>query len=190
MNHIMLDLETMGTRPDAALTVIGAVKFDPRTGALGETFEAKIDPFESVAAGGTVDKDTLAWWSDQAPEVRWAIEPGGTPLCDALNSFRAFAGFGTDGSLSVNLRLWGNGAAFDCAILRGAYQRMDMTVPWDHWQDRDVRTIVDLGRTLAGVDPKKTLDREGLEHCAVDDAIFQARYVCEIYKALGIREAA
>lgn len=35
MKHVMLDLETMGNGPRAAIVSIGAVFFDPLTGELG-----------------------------------------------------------------------------------------------------------------------------------------------------------
>ena len=45
--------------------------------------------------------------------------------------------------------------------------------------------MVDLGRSLRGIDPKKELTIEGTAHNALDDAKFQARYVSEIYMALA-----
>ena len=39
MTHIMLDIETFGTGPDAVITHIGAVKFDPN--AKQDKFTAK-----------------------------------------------------------------------------------------------------------------------------------------------------
>ena len=34
MMDVMLDLETLGTRPDAAIIQIGAVLFEPRSGGM------------------------------------------------------------------------------------------------------------------------------------------------------------
>lgn len=54
MHNVMLDLETMGSGPRAAIVTIGAVFFDPMTGELGEEFEAAID-LRSSAKYGEID---------------------------------------------------------------------------------------------------------------------------------------
>ena len=38
MNHLMIDLETMGNKPNAPIVSIGAVFFEPSTGELGDEF--------------------------------------------------------------------------------------------------------------------------------------------------------
>ena len=48
------DLETMGTKPDAAITAIGAVAFDLKSKTLGKEFYVVVDLASSMAAGGTV----------------------------------------------------------------------------------------------------------------------------------------
>lgn len=35
MDNVMLDLETMGNGPEAAIVAIGAVEFDLKSGAIG-----------------------------------------------------------------------------------------------------------------------------------------------------------
>ncbi|EAZ1146628.1 3'-5' exoribonuclease, partial [Salmonella enterica] len=42
MNHLMVDLETMGNGPYAPVISIGAVFFDPNTGETGEDFSVNI----------------------------------------------------------------------------------------------------------------------------------------------------
>ncbi|ENC2501576.1 TPA: 3'-5' exoribonuclease, partial [Escherichia coli] len=51
MNHLMIDTETLGNGPDAAIFAIGAVFFDPFTGKLGKQFEKFIDPVDSERNG-------------------------------------------------------------------------------------------------------------------------------------------
>ena len=43
MQHLMIDLETLGTDPTAPIVAIGAVFFNPKTGELGAEFIATID---------------------------------------------------------------------------------------------------------------------------------------------------
>ena len=35
MQHVMVDIETLGTGPDAVIKSLGAVDFDPQTGEIG-----------------------------------------------------------------------------------------------------------------------------------------------------------
>ena len=70
IQHIMLDLETMGTGPNAAITAIGAVKFDPDKGEIVETFYFKVNLESSVKQGGVIDASTVIWWLGQNEEAR------------------------------------------------------------------------------------------------------------------------
>lgn len=79
---------------------------------------------------------------------------------------------------------WGNGASFDCVILRNSYSLTGQPVPWQWWNDRDVRTIVELGKVI-GFDPKRDMPFKGTRHNALDDAIHQAKYVSAIWKKLA-----
>jgi len=80
-------------------------------------------------------------------------------------------------------QLWGNGANFDNVLLRDAYRRSGLRPFWNFWNDRDVRTIVELGRQL-GFDPKRDMPFIGKHHNAIDDAIHQAKYVSAIWQKL------
>lgn len=71
MNHLMIDTETLGNGPDAAIFAIGAVFFDPFTGKLGKQFEKFIDPVDSERNGGTVNAATAVWW----PDNPWRPDP-------------------------------------------------------------------------------------------------------------------
>ena len=75
MKHVMLDLETMGNGPRAAIVSIGAVFFDPLTGELGAEFEAAID-LRSSAKSGEIDPDTVLWWLGQGEEARAGLIKG------------------------------------------------------------------------------------------------------------------
>jgi hypothetical protein len=80
MRDLMLDLETMGTSPNAAIVAIGAVKFDPGTGELGGRFYQVVDLASSVAAGCVIDPDTVLWWMRQSPEARAMFDAPRVPI--------------------------------------------------------------------------------------------------------------
>ncbi|MFM4127453.1 3'-5' exonuclease, partial [Klebsiella quasipneumoniae subsp. similipneumoniae] len=55
--------------------------------------------------------------------------------------------------------------------------------PWEYWNDRDVRTMVELGQAIS-FDPKTTIPFEGSRHNALADAIHQAHYVSAIWQRI------
>jgi hypothetical protein len=182
MNHIMLDLETMSSKPDAPIVAIGAVFFEPSTGEIGAAFEEIID-LRSSSQYGKIEADTVLWWLKQSTAARDVIsQKNASNLIDGLIEFSDWVGQIENPKDRI---IWGNGSGFDNVILRSAYERLGITAPWMHYNDRDVRTIVDLGRTLLGFDPKKDMPFTGERHNAMDDAIHQAKYVSAIYQALA-----
>ncbi|MFV6182691.1 3'-5' exonuclease, partial [Klebsiella pneumoniae] len=68
-------------------------------------------------------------------------------------------------------------------ILRSSYDCIAEDYPWEYWNDRDVRTMVELGQAI-GFDPKTTIPFEGDRHNALADAIHQARYVSAIWQRI------
>ena len=175
MNDVMLDLETMGTSPRAAIIAIGAVAFDLETGELGDTFYSVVDLNSSIEAGGIVDASTILWWMGQSEAARLAIlnpdSPGGWLLRNALGRFNVWMGQFEYKSV----KLWGNGAGFDNVILRSAYEMTKTHVPWMHYNDRCYRTAKALLPTVR-------VEREGVHHNALDDAVYQAKVLIEAEK--------
>ena len=167
LQHIMLDLETLGTRPGDTILSIGAVKFDVEKG-LGEEFYITIDPESSKAAGFRAQKSTLEWWDKQSEEARKAAFKGEMAVEHALIKFTMWM---PPVDFTV---VWGNGANFDNALLAAAYRIMKMDTPWKFWNDRCYRTI----RSMFGAKDKKK--NVGVAHNALDDAVTQALELVEI----------
>ena len=176
MKDIMVDLETMGVGYRAAIVSIGAVRFDPVACKVGNDFQSKfyetIDLEDAQAAGQTIDASTVIWWLAQSTKARAAIISRGMPLPTALRQFALFIG---------DNFVWGNGSNFDNRILRDAYELFGMVVPWHYRNDRDMRTLVALAETM-GI--KVSIPFEGTLHNALDDAIFQAQVVCELFQEI------
>lgn len=118
-SNVMLDLETMGNGPDAAIVAIGAVTFDLAACEIGPAYYNRITLKSAVQLGGVIDASTVAWWMQQSDEARQEIyRPGGVTLSDALRSFTVWVAEHT-----YDAEMWGNGASFDNVILRSAYVR-------------------------------------------------------------------
>ena len=181
--HFMVDLETMGKKNNAPIVAIGAVVFDPSTGSIGESFYKVVCLESSVNWGAVIDPSTVIWWLKQSSEARSAIvNDDAIPLQDALLQFREFVSDNVAGG-SKKAQVWGNGASFDNSILRSSYDCIAEDYPWEYWNDRDVRTMVELGQAIS-FDPKTTIPFEGSRHNALADAIHQARYVSAIWQRI------
>ncbi|EGE1005189.1 exonuclease [Escherichia coli] len=176
-DHLMIDLETMGKNPDAPIISIGAIFFDPQTGDMGPEFSKTID---LETAGGVIDRGTIKWWLKQSREAQSAIMTDEIPLDDALLQLREFI---DENSGEFFVQVWGNGANFDNTILRRSYERQGIPCPWRYYNDRDVRTIVELGKAI-DFDARTAIPFEGERHNALDDARYQAKYVSAIWQKL------
>ncbi|EON1131560.1 3'-5' exoribonuclease [Escherichia coli] len=175
--HLMIDLETMGKNPDAPIISIGAIFFDPQTGDMGPEFSKTID---LDTAGGVIDRDVIKWWLKQSREAQSAIMTDEIPLDDALLQLREFI---DENSGEFFVQVWGNGANFDNTILRRSYERQGIPCPWRYCNDRDIRTIVELGKAI-DFDARTAIPFEGERHNALDDARYQAKYVSAIWQKL------
>src|ERR1700685_2647763 len=92
MQHIMLDLETLGTRPGSAIRSVGAAAFDldGTDKPAGPTFYKKVKSMSCWVAGLTVDQDTLDWWSRQPQEVQDELKVDAEELRDVVNAFHSW----------------------------------------------------------------------------------------------------
>lgn len=181
--HLMVDMETMGNGPDAPIVSIGAVFFDPSTGNTGAEFYQVVSLESSMSFGMKPDASTIQWWLKQSSEARSAIlvdEAMG--LLETLELLADFiAENAANGSHTV--QLWGNGCSFDNVILRRAYALTDTPFAVPFWNDRDVRTMVELGKSV-GINPRFDIPFEGDMHNALSDARHQVKYVSAIWQRL------
>jgi len=175
MNHMMLDLETMGLGGRSAIVSIGAVAFDPESGVLGESFYTNVDLSSCIEYGLEVDGTTVAWWITQSSDAKRSLFKDAKPLDEALKAFTQFL------RQFEKVKVWGNGLGFDNVIIKNAYAAVSQERPWNDFQDRDMRTIVDMTESIHG---KQTFVKEGVAHNALDDAVNQAKFVSHCYQIL------
>ena len=172
---VMLDLETLSTRPEAVILTIGAVKFDPYSGYidLDNGLYERVSVDDQTALGRHVQEETLAWWGKQDPEVMEEAlgDENRVGIEDMANQLNRFL-------VGVE-NIWCQGPCFDIVILENIYRQMGWPTPWQFWQIRD-------SRTLFGVhgDPREK-GKAGL-HNALEDCVSQAQGVQQIYHALKI----
>lgn len=171
MMDVMLDIETLSTRPWSVILTLGAVKFDPWADDVDQTKGLYIRPDvnEQLSMDRHVQEETVAWWGTQPEDVREEAlgENDRTSISEMLDQLNRFL-VGVD-------NIWAQGPAFDIVILEDLYRQVGRPTPWQFWQIRD-------SRTLFGVhgDPRDK-DRKSA-HNALVDCYYQAIGVQEVYK--------
>lgn len=172
MNHVMLDLETLGTRPGYAVATIGAVKFDPeRSDKMGESLYVRVSLEACLNAGLKIDAATLKWWLVQSDKARAELASEDTVLLS--RALELFSGFFVGSTF-----LWSHGANFDVPVLEAAYKAGRKNIPWQFWTVRDTRTLFDLAGGIK-------VEKLGVVHNALQDSINQAAAVIKAYRILG-----
>lgn len=168
---VMIDLETMDTKPSAAIVSLGACAFDHRTGELASTFYRAISLGSNTEVGRTISTDTLLWWMQQSDSARAALVTDTLPLLKVLTEFQLWANPYRDGLL------WANDPDFDAVILSSAMETVGLRYPFMYFNHRSVRTVKQLAHPLGDFPP---FEVDGTAHNALDDAIKQA---CEVVYA-------
>jgi 3' exoribonuclease, RNase T-like len=178
VEECMVDLETLGNGNNAVILSIGACKFFPEGQGVdihtSHRFEMFVDPQSCVDAGMQMDPSTVLWWMDpgraEARDVLMANMKDAMPLRHALFQFANWLG----GDRPV----WGNGATFDNVILRNAYMLVGIECPWQFWNDR-------CYRTMKSIAPSVKMQRKGIHHSALADAVSQAEHLQSINRFLS-----
>jgi hypothetical protein len=167
--HVMVDLETMGLQPNAAIVSIGAVHFD-KTEILS-TFYTPISLKSCLEHGLTQNQSTIDWWMKQSVEARMAWQTEDAPsLLDALSHYTSWLRkIGTDKEIGP----WGNGSDFDNVLMVSAHRALDVDPHWQFWNHR-------CFRTMKAMFPVANFPRVGTHHNALDDAKHQALHLQRI----------
>ena len=168
--QIMVDLETLGTKPGSVIVSIGAVAFDPMSNIVrtDAAFYTTMQIQPQLDKGMTVDGSTLSWWMQQSDDARKRLattEAGLGPVA-VLTQFNEWY---------ISLRgeaIWGHRLNFDIPLLESLYRAMSMKWPWKYSQGRDTRTLFDLaGRKMGGFGTPNALAHDALLEA---DAAYQA----------------
>lgn len=117
--HVSLDLETASTSDNAAIVQLASVVVG--SDYIKNVFNERISLASCEAHGCHVDVETMKWWDKQDPELRNHVFSGTRQLVDVLDDWDDWVYAQCEGDFS-RVYLWGNGADFDCTILRNAYE--------------------------------------------------------------------
>ncbi|MCW0137680.1 3'-5' exoribonuclease [Escherichia coli] len=126
---------------------------------MGPEFSKTID---LETAGRVIDRDTIKWWLKQSREAQSAIMTDEIPLDDALLQLREFIDENS-GEFLFRSGKWSQLRQHDFApFIRTA----GIPCPWRYYNDRDVRTIVELGKAI-DFDARTAIPFEGERHNAL-----------------------
>lgn len=168
MTDCMIDLETLGTDPDAPVMSLGAVFFDTNTKTLGPTFYLPIDVKEQIKRGRKPSGDTLQWWMGQTDAAKIVFKEQAKPTLFVLQTFAQW--FKANGGKCF---VWGNGSTFDISLMEDLFRMYGVECPWKYNKIQDLRTFKRFVAKGAQV-PKPAV-----AHHALEDAKTQAQYVLD-----------
>lgn len=164
MRHVMVDLETLGTKPGSVILSIGAVEFDPDEQVLGKTFYTNIDVKSQKEIGLKIDPVAVEWWKGQSKEAIDALKDNQVPIQQALADFNNW--FKANKAKYV----WAHGASFDPVLMESAYDACGIKAPWTFYDLRCCRTVLEL----SGI---KKNAKYGTAHNSLEDSKAQAHAV-------------
>ena len=167
MNHVMLDLETLGTKPGCVILSIGACVFDPRTGPIDlEHFYTTLNIDEQIQNGHAVDSSTEEWWKNQNQAAWDQATKDPKPVKESLINFTKWW------ASNRGTYIWSQGSNFDGPLIEALFHSFGLLEPWKFYNTRDTRTVYQMCKI-----DTKSLRREGTYHNALDDALHQARLI-------------
>lgn len=180
MSNVMIDIETLSTKSDAAVLSIGLAAFDDRQ--VVDTHGIAINPEQIF---GQIDVDTVRWWMRQENAAASYSMNGKINQSAAWVQFESFL----QRHLHITGEVWARGPQFDCVILgewlKGLKTRNLVAngtrMPWKYSQERDVRTLQNEALRAGCV---IVANNTGTAHNPVDDAANQARQVIALRQAL------
>lgn len=175
--HVMIDIETLGLRPDSVVVSIGACVFqhvdDQGLPSVSDRAHFVLGVESQTRIGRHVDPATMIWWSKQQIEARDVVQEAVQTNEDyghSLLNLDIYLNERCSGDES-RLRIWSDGAGFDPVILADLYRSSALREPyWPWWATRCYRTL----RAHVPIDTMP-IDRPEVPHHAMHDAIAQAR---------------
>jgi hypothetical protein len=177
MTHIMLDLETLGTRPGAVVLSAALVRFSDEANT-----SLVLSVPDQQALGLEVDPETHAWWGRQPAETWAAATANPVPLAAGLAHISSWIAWAAAGE--TDFEMWCRGF-MDTPVLQEVYRRAGVPCPWQHWQTESSRTLC----KLAGVDSR--LYALAPKHVALNDALGETRASVAALRVLaGVRGVA
>ncbi|NRA87423.1 MAG: 3'-5' exoribonuclease [Rhizobiales bacterium] len=176
---LMLDIETLDTRPTAEIIQIGAVLFN-----AAEKPNSKVITFiantECNNPAYTTSQATMDWWAKQSDAANESLNnPAPEPIVFALTELEELI---KTHAKNGDLKVWAKGADFDFPIIKHAFEvefGKDIKLPWQYHHQNCCRTLFKMFKDVEQIKPDTA-------HNAKYDALAQAQTVQKIYAHLAV----
>lgn len=190
LEHLLIDIETLGTDTDSVVLSIACVPFVLETHTyfselLKVGFCVKFDVQEQIKTyHRTVEDGTMKWWKAKPKEVFDAMVRPSSNDVDLKEGITRLNRFikGIKNYYFNDSYVWSRGNNFDFPILKSLYKATGIGIPYNDWRVRDVRTAIDI---MAGVDNGQYELRFGGEgfiaHNPLHDAAMDAARLNELF---------
>jgi 3' exoribonuclease, RNase T-like len=169
--HVMLDIETLGTRVGNVVLSVAFVRFEDHASTT-----LNLNIHEQLDLGLVVDPETHEWWGRQRPDTWARATENPYPVITALNHFSDWLAAAAVGR---SLFIWCHGACFDAPLLQDVYRAAGLPIPWHFRNVRDTRTLYDL----AGIDLRDFSDGTGDALCQTRAAELALRRLASLSNA-------
>jgi hypothetical protein len=176
---VILDLETLDTKPTSIVLSIGMLCVDSDkeysfNELVDKGIEVKLNAYEQGQMGRTVSASTLTWWEKQGEEASRVLQPSDkdVSIVDLHSIIKNY--LEKNGYDYRNTLLYCRGQSFDFPILENLFEEtLKGSQPFNSWKARDTRTVIDtlLGTTtgLFNMDePAEFVKHNALHDCAMD----------------------
>lgn len=176
---LMLDCETLSTRPNALILQLAALPFDPDA-PHGEpchgtaAYDVYLDWTQCEIEAKACDADigTVRWWLETpSDEARFRLTHG-VPRLDAMKAADELVCFINE-NLMKGADVWSYGATADIVWVRHFLRIAGYPDPWSYRSERCLRTVRALYPGLPARRPETP-------HDALSDAVAQARWLRDV----------
>lgn len=157
--YIIIDIETLGRRNDAAITQVGIVIANENFNVL-DSYLIQVTPDAWNTCNRTFTGETLLWWMLQK-NTPVSTTPTHSvcsykDLVDKL--YQIFIRYNTE-----ETTVWTKGP-MDLFCIKDICEYLNMETPWEFWQPRDIRTAKEIIK-------KWKVIENGNAHDALEDAL-------------------
>lgn len=192
--HLILDIETLSTKPNAVVLSLACVPFQFEvTRSFDEYikrgFYVKLEVESQFKVGRRAQKETVDWWLMQSAEARLVTKPSDEDVdtraalamfSDYVKHIRENDGFDND------CFVWSRGSNFDFPIMESLHDSYQLHPPYSTLSIRDLRTMFDVltGGTRGQYNPRRGTPRNFLEHNALHDVCMDAIRCNDIFEVM------
>jgi hypothetical protein len=184
--HLMIDIETLGTSPNAHILSIGVLAFS----VDGPIEWERWDIIPNSCKGFDISPETVLWWLEQSETARNGVIYGvpDRPKQHIRSALIGLCGFVRKWSCdSEKVFIWANSPSFDIVIIENAMKKFDIKPPWIYRHLMDLRTLKRTWENMGGTIPDFTgktreyLGASSSEHDPIYDCIIQSFAVSHVW---------